>query len=266
MDNNKTHITNPDCKTAGLHDRKTDLTDFTFLMPLRIDSECRKENADASISFILNHFETTIIVVEGDSTRNYHPDFKNGVFHYEFLEDTRMFFHKTRYINRLIDLAVTPFIAVWDTDSIVPVDQILESAAVLRKGEAIMSIPYDGRVFMCDKFLSDLFKNIPYIEILMKLIHVLPLMYGYHSSGGAFLTNKEKYLKTGGENEKFHGWGPEDAERVKRLEIMNLPIHYSEGPLFHMWHPRGKTSWYYSADNERQNRKEFLNTCKKHEI
>jgi len=91
-------------------------------------------------------------------------------------------------------------------------------------------------------------------------------MYGYHSSGGAFLTNKEKYLKTGGENEKFHGWGPEDAERVKRLEIMNLPIHYSEGPLFHMWHPRGKTSWYYSADNERQNRKEFLNTCKKHEI
>jgi len=45
---------------------KTDLTDFTFLMPLRIDSEKRKENADTSISFILRHFDTTFIVVEGD--------------------------------------------------------------------------------------------------------------------------------------------------------------------------------------------------------
>jgi hypothetical protein len=54
----------PDCKTARPHDRKTDLTDFTFLMPLRIDSEKRRENADTSISFILRHFDTTVIVVE----------------------------------------------------------------------------------------------------------------------------------------------------------------------------------------------------------
>ena len=54
----------PDCKTARPHDCKTDLTDFTFLMPLRIDSEKRRENADTSISFILRHFDTTVIVVE----------------------------------------------------------------------------------------------------------------------------------------------------------------------------------------------------------
>jgi hypothetical protein len=39
-------------------DCKIDLTDFTFLMPLRIDSENekRRENAETSIGFILKHF------------------------------------------------------------------------------------------------------------------------------------------------------------------------------------------------------------------
>ncbi|TAL64893.1 MAG: hypothetical protein EPN88_10345 [Bacteroidetes bacterium] len=232
-------------------------------MPLRIDSECRKENADASISFILSHFETTIIVVEGDLTRNYYPDFKTRAFHYEFLKDTRLFFHKTRYINRLIELTVTPFIAVWDADAIVPVEQILESAEVLRMGETVMSIPYDGRVFICDQYLSDLFRSHPKIELFLKLAPSLPLMYGYHSTGGAFMADNQKYLETGGENENFHGWGPEDAERVKRLEIMNLPIHNSEGPLFHFWHPRGQNSWYADSRIEIQNRREFIETCKK---
>lgn len=38
-------------------DCKIDLTDFTFLMPLRIDSEKRRENTETSIGFILKHFD-----------------------------------------------------------------------------------------------------------------------------------------------------------------------------------------------------------------
>lgn len=34
------------------------------------------------------------------------------------------------------------------------------------------------------------------------------------SVGGAFLVNRKVYLKAGGENEHFYGWGPEDTERV----------------------------------------------------
>lgn len=264
---------NPDSKTArpftrttvrlGGQDRKTDLTDFTFLMPLRIDSEQRKENADTSISFILRHFDTTFIVVEGDTTRKYYPDFKIDNFNYEFMGDKHEFFHKTKYINRLIELAVKQFIAVWDTDAIVPVDQILESVKVLRNGVAVMSIPYDGRVFVCDQYLSDLFRSHPKIELFLKLAPSLPLMYGYHSTGGAFMADKQKYLETGGENENFHGWGPEDVERVKRLEVLNLPVHFSDGPFFHLWHPRGQNSWYADSRIEIQNRREFIETCKK---
>ncbi len=82
----------PDCKTARPHDRKTDLTDFTFLMPLRIDSEKRRENADTSISFILRHFDTTVIVVEGDESKKFYPDFQTGDLLYEFIDDKSVFF------------------------------------------------------------------------------------------------------------------------------------------------------------------------------
>jgi len=148
---------------------KTDLTDFTFLMPLRIDSEKRRENADTSISFILRHFDTTVIVVEGDGSKKYCPDFQTEKFLYDFIDDKNIFFHKTKYTNRLIESASARFIAVWDADVIAPPDQILESVMVMRKGEAIMSIPYDGRVYLCDNSLSDLFRRVPKTEILLKL-------------------------------------------------------------------------------------------------
>jgi predicted glycosyltransferase involved in capsule biosynthesis len=58
-------------------------------------------------------------------------------------------------------------------------------------------------------------------------------MYGYCSKGGAFLADRNKYLEAGGENENFLGWGPEDFERVKRMEILHQTVHFAKGPLFH---------------------------------
>lgn len=243
-------------------DCRTDLTDFTFLMPLRIDSEKRRENADTTISYILRSFDTPVIVVEGDGSRKYYPDFKTENLHYEFIDDKNVFFHKTKYINRLIESASTRFIVVWDTDVIAHPDQILESVMVLRKGEAIMSIPYDGRVYVCDNYLSDLFRIIPNTEILLKLAPSLPLMYGYCSTGGAFMADRERYLEAGGENENFLGWGPEDFERVKRMEILHQTVHFGKGPLFHLWHPRGRTSWYADKETEIANRRELIMTCR----
>ncbi len=243
-------------------DCRTDLADFTFLMPLRIDSEKRRENAETSISFILRHFDTTFIVMEGDESKKYNPDFQTGNLLYEFIDDNNVFFHKTKYINRLIESASTRFIVVWDTDVIAHPDQVLESVMVLRKEEAIMSIPYDGRVYVCDNSLSDLFRSIPNAEILLKLAPCLPLMYGYCSTGGAFLADRNKYLEAGGENENFLGWGPEDFERVKRMEILHQTVHFAKGPLFHLWHPRGRTSWYADKETEIRNRRELIKTCR----
>ena len=41
--------------------------------------------------------------------------------------------------------------------------------------------------------------------------------FGRRFFGGAYLVNCQQYLRCGGENERFVGWGPEDAERMHRI-------------------------------------------------
>jgi len=166
-------------------------------------------------------------------------------------------------INHLISMAETPFVAIWDADAIAPPEQIIAEVEKLRNKEAILSFPYDGRFYSCDKVSCDIFKKYLNIEILTRRIPVMMLMHGYHSVGGAFIVNKEEYMKTRGENENFFGWGPEDTERIKRMEILGLPIYYATGVLFHLWHPKGKNSWFANSEIERQNRKELQRICKK---
>ncbi len=86
-------------------------------------------------------------------------------------------------------------------------------------------------------------------------------MYGCNAVGGAFLVHREMYLNCGGENEHFYGWGPEDSERVKRMEILEYIPYRTEGPLYHLYHPRGKNSFFFDEQKELSNRKELLKIC-----
>jgi hypothetical protein len=241
---------------------KTDLSDFTFLMPLRIDSKERNENADTVVRFIFQHFSTSFIVLEADSEQKYFPEFNEDGFRYEFVRDNNDIYRKTIWINLLLVMTNTPYAAIWDADAIAPPEQIMESAEELRKSLTMMSLPYDGRFNAADKISCDLFKRLLNIEILNTRIEVMDLLYSYCAVGGAYMVNMEKFIKAGGENENFIGWGPEDYEHVKRMEVLGLPVHYANGPLFHLWHPRGKNSWYASKDIETHNRRVLLDTCK----
>ena len=87
-------------------------------------------------------------------------------------------------------------------------------------------------------------------------------LIGRPSVGGAFLVNKTKYLETGGENEGFYGWGPEDVERVKRLEILELPIARTKGALYHLHHERKPDIGVDNRKKARHNQKVLLNTCR----
>lgn len=241
---------------------KTNLKDVTFVVPLRVDSTERRENIDTLINYTYTHFETNFIVLEADSERRYYLGTEPKGLKYEYLDDKNVVFHRTKWINKLISVSVTPIVAVWDADAIAPPEQITEAVKKIRSNKAVLGFPYDGRFYSCDRISSNMFKRLLSIEILFRRIPVMNLMYGHHSVGGAFIVNKNKYISVGGENENFYGWGPEDMERVKRLEIYGMPIHYSPGTLFHLWHPMGKNSWFANSESERMNRNELQSTCK----
>lgn len=164
-------------------------------------------------------------------------------------------------MNWLLRDAQGAVVGVWDTDVAITYGQISDAVKTIRTGRAVMSFPYDGRFYTLSPKDSDLFVQDRSFERLDELVKTSHLAHGPHSVGGAFLVNRKLYLQYGGENENFYGWGPEDAERVKRMEILGLSVYRTKGPLFHLYHPRKENSWYGSADIELRNRREFLTVC-----
>ena len=82
------------------------------------------------------------------------------------------------------------------------------------------------------------------------------------SCGGVFVVDREMYLRYGGDNERFISWGPEDAERIRRMEILGESVHWTNGgPLYHLWHPRGENSRYSIEKLAFINRMEFIKVC-----
>jgi len=258
---NDVHNILSDSKIAQLKCNKTDLTDTTFLVPIRIDSPERKENIESLIKFTFLHFITNFIVLEADSAQRFSFRYKQDRLLNIFIEDKDKVFHRTKWINQLITLTETPYAAVWDADAIAHPEQIVKSVNKLRSKEAVLSFPYDGKFYSCDKVSCYLFRKLLNIEILIKRVPVMKLMHGYHSVGGAFIVNKDKYIEAGRENENIYGWGPEDAERVKRLEKLGLSVQNNIGPLFHLEHFRGQNSWFANEEIRKKNMKELLNTC-----
>ena len=139
MENSKAYITGSTRKPAILLEQKTDLIDVTFLVPLRIDSSERKENTDTLIKYTFRNFNTSFIVLEADATRKFYPEKEPEGFRHEFIEDTNEVFHRTKWINRLISMSQTPYVAVGDTDAIAPPERVIESVGKFRKGGAVRS-------------------------------------------------------------------------------------------------------------------------------
>lgn len=236
----------------------TDLKDVTLLIPLRVDSEERVSNLDALLEYLCRGAELQVLIMEADEVPRYFPKKKYPHVGYWFVKDTDPVFYRTYYLNRLLEKVQTPFAGIWDTDVIVSFRQIADAVSALRKGEAVMSIPYDGRVYAVPPLYSKEFRQSLDFDFLDRHISDSVLLLGNLSVGGAILVNKETYWKAGGENEHFYGWGPEDFERVKRMEKLHLPVYRSPGPLFHLYHPVGINSQYASQALERRNQAELF--------
>ena len=80
--------------------------------------------------------------------------------------------------------------------------------------------------------------------------------------GGAFIVNAERYLSICGENEKFTGWGPEDAERLRRCRILGHKANWiCTGMAYHLAHPINTNSRYFNQEMADNMRREFVSVC-----
>ncbi len=222
---------------------------ITFLLLVRLDTIERLENILSVTNYLSSNITSPISVLECSH-------FNNGILEklldkkiqYSFLEDHDPILHRTKYINLMTNAVETPFVAVWDTDVIISLDQISKSVELLVNGEADFVYPYEKQFLDTSPILRKLFLQEGRIEILEQNTKKMKEMYPPNPVGGAFMVNVDAYKEAGLENENFYGWGMEDGERYYRWENLGYKIKRIPGPLFHLSHGRGINSQFHNTD------------------
>lgn len=243
---------------------------LTIVMPVRIESAEREANLKAVLRHVCG-LGCRIILLEADiqsalkEKKEINMELMRCVEH-EFVTDSSPIFHRTRYINRLLNETSTEIVAVWDADILIAYHQVYDAVDNILKGCTI-AFPYNGEYVMLSEVESNAARRNFDIENLKSL--KLQSVFGRPFCGGVFLAHRQRYLRCGGENEHFTGWGPEDAERLRRVSILGHSVKWTEeGQAYHLNHSRGKNSDFYSEEDAIRLRKELVKVCsmKKEEL
>lgn len=211
-----------------------DLRDVTFTIPVHYDHQDREENLNTVLTYILQNFDTNIIVGEQGGDEFSYVDCGKNTTWMEFPEMD--VFHRTKMLNDMCKASKGEIIVNYDADIIVPIIQILQAVKLCRKGVG-MVYPYDGR-----------FARIPR-ELQSEPLHAFDVSkfpgsreYDPKSVGGCVFFRKDVFIKNGMENEYFISYGPEDTERWERMEKLGVEIKRIKGPLYHLDHWVGPNS------------------------
>lgn len=234
---------------------------LTIVIPVRIDCPERLANLQVVLSSLLSWTDSPIVIMEGDTESRIQGLDASERVSIHFYRDGDPIFHRTKYINRLLNLAQTPFVGVWDTDVILSKESIMEAVTQVEEG-AVMSLPYDGTFLFLSEVASERVRRdpeSPFSEGGRGALEGMSL--ARPSVGGAYIVDKDRYLQLGGENEHFYGWGPEDAERVKRVENLGGKVSRAQGALYHLYHPRGVNSTLGEDERALANLSEFSKVC-----
>lgn len=245
--------------------RKHFLEDITFLIPVRIDSIIRLENLLLSIDNITNYYHVKIIVLEATK-------YNNGILEklikrkvsYLFYQDHDDIFHKTKYINILSQEASTKYIAIWDADVILNHTQIIDCYSNLLSGKFDLAYPYNGTFLDMSYIIRSYYMVNKKISILDNNKEKMNLLYQASGNivavGGAFIIDLNKFNEIGKMNEEFYGWGLEDGEFYYRSINNKLKIYRSNGPLYHLTHPRDLNGKFHSYFQTTKSKCELLKT------
>jgi hypothetical protein len=240
--------------------RRINLADTSFLLPVRIDSEDRLENIYAITRYIHKNFDTTIILLEEDSEPKIDKSLLPAGVQYLFIKNDHKKLHYTKTLNYLIGKSKTPYLALYDIDVIIPEKQIIEAVRLLREGDYSMISPYSGRFLNVDLLLKAIFIKLQDTQVLESNQGKL-FTCSLRSYGGVVFVDRLAYIKAGMENEHLTSWGPNDVERIKRMEILGYKVKRLHGNLYHLHHARGENSGYQSTGERIDFMNEYFKVC-----
>lgn len=229
-----------------------DLKNCTFIIPIRIESEDRLRNIITILAFLLENFDTNIIVKEVDKESIY----ENTIFpiltdildvdiniNYIFEQNSSQSFHRQRILNEMLNLTSTKVVVNYDCDVILPIKSYINAYDMVIKQGYDLVYPYgfgsyQRKVNATDEIVSNFLEKFDY-NFLDSNSNLSQSEYGWVQ-----FFNRKSYIDGGMENENFISYSPEDKERFYRFSTLGYNVGRIDNFVYHLEHKRGINSWF----------------------
>jgi hypothetical protein len=231
-------IFNAEGKTGG----KIDLENNTFIIPIKIDSSDRLDNLSITIDFLSKNFNTNIILLEADEEPKIKEKINQNIT-YIFYQTKDIFFHRTKFLNIMLNLVKTKCVVNYDVDVLLPINSYKKAYDSIINDEADLVYPFHYGNLQHEISMNGkkAFKeNYCFDDLKEKDFSIKNYLSEF---GHCQFFNKEEYIANGMENEYFISYGPEDKERFERFNKLDKKIKFIENsPVYHLEHYRGEDS------------------------
>ena len=232
-----------------------DLSDTTFIIPVRIESEDRMRNVITCLCYLLENLDTRVILKEVDTRSVFEEEVLPQIK--EYLGDkihnlTHVFeqsdpldgtFYRMRYLNEMIHMCDTEIVSNYDCDVLLPLRTYVEAQHfIMNEGYDVIypygQGPWQKKVYATDEMVSNFLSNDCKFSHLEKRYEV-----DNAESGHAQFVKKSVYIEAGMENENFISYSPEDKERLHRFNLLGYNVGRIENWVYHLEHARTPNSW-----------------------
>ena len=243
--------------------KKLDLSNATFIVPIRLESADRLRNVITSLCYILANFKTNVIVHEVDSESVFAEsalpqiteflDGDVGDLKHIFEQSDAPSFHRQRVLNDMIMMSTTKVVVNYDCDVLLPRETYQHAYEIINNDHADVIYPYgDGnwqyQVFADDELVTEFLTNDFDMKILNKKTKVYMSKYGFCQ-----FFNRDIYIEGGLENENFVAYAPEDVERYHRFTTLGYRVGRVPDWVYHLEHARTPNSWVNNPHMQENN-------------
>lgn len=233
-----------------------DLSNATFIIPLRIESSDRMRNIITLLCYLFGNFDTNVIVKEVDSEpvfeENVLPQVKEFIgrdinLTHIFEKSDDPVFYRMHILNEMLAMSKTDVVINYDCDVLFPIKTYVDAYESILNGTHDVVYPYGNgtyqkQVHVNDEIVSDFLNNDFDFSIFEKHSQISTSDFGW-----AQFFKRSVYIEGGMENENFRGSSPEDKERFFRFTTLGYNVGRIDDWIYHLEHSRGQNSWPVSV-------------------
>jgi predicted glycosyltransferase involved in capsule biosynthesis len=171
-------------------------------------------------------------------------------------------FCKTAAVNRAFARSRGDIIVILDADCFINPEAIRECADRIReaidRNQALWYLPYRRFYRLTEEATAWLLGLDPevmgffeFVDPPEHMYHNAPTISGSHWWGALIqVMPREAFIAAGKMDERFKGWGGEDASFMHALDTLYGQHRTLDAPVFHLWHPtipgvwKGTRQWF----------------------